>query len=250
MKKQILILLGLLLAACGGSSTSESRIVAPALSLSEGQPPAMFSLSRISDGVILAVPPSSTALEYEITTIADEVENIGSYQSAFGGESYILFGESSSGAGQFFVSPIDINISRLTETEISTSGTATYEGSYASLLIDPLSSAVQSHIFADAELNIDFGNSTLDGAITNRRELGPVVISDDIILEETSFDNGGASGIASGGGFIGFNSDGGGFTTMIVGDNGQEAIGVVLLEHLYPSTGQTVYLEYGGFVVN
>lgn len=248
MKYKVISLFAPFLSACAGGSSETPTVVEPLL-LAEATPPAEIELIGIPHGYLRLIPFSSTAIRFNVTPIANGIDHFDSYQSEFGDEQYVVFGETDSGAGMVFVSPIDIQVARLTDTTLQTQGTSTYTGSYASILIDN-SNIVQDHIFGDAEITVDFDSELTNGSISSRRSTSGAN-AEDILFEASQLLDGGTQGITSGGtlgdGFT--TADDGIFIMLIVGDEGQEATGLVAIEHNY-STGATVYNEFGGFVLD
>lgn len=165
---------------------------------------------------------------------------------------------------------------RLTETTMPLTGSATYEGDYASILLanDPANPNVNPERLAIegiATLNADFANSVISGDITDRRfvdfeieeeEQNGVIVEvavadnediisiSDIVLAETAIDEAGAfAGVASADPSIVDGLDvttaNGVFSGLIGGDTGNEAVGAVAVTHTFD---EETFTEVGTFI--
>ncbi len=161
--------------------------------------------------------------------------------------------------------------SRLTETTLPLTGSATFEGDYISVVLPNDLEAVNPNIdtlaiSGDITLNADFANAVISGDITDRRFVdllaeeenvgGGIILAEaadqiaDVSLASTAIDDTGAfTGLASAGVSIVDGSEvtteDGVFSGLIAGTDATEAVGAVSLTHTLE--GQT-FTELGSFI--
>lgn len=121
-------------------------------------------------------------------------------------------------------------VTRLEGANLPQAGTASFEGGYAGVY----NTSFISIIYGDATLTADFENATIDGVISNRREItatgGPWTPYLDIVLAPSDIDATGAfSGAVSGGAVdgTGTTTAGGTYTGLIGGTTGNEVAGAL-----------------------
>lgn len=166
-------------------------------------------------------------------------------------EGYLLHGLTISGGGEVFVVDNGAQISRIGESSVPTTGSVTYTGSYAAIVVTGVRDMSPETVSGAVTLNVDFdtifNDPTVSGVITDRIYAGSIV-ADDVILVSTDLLSGAFAGTTTGGNL---NSDGlsaanGTFNGLIVGPNSEEAIGSVTIVH----DGTTTYTEHGGFILS
>ncbi len=164
--------------------------------------------------------------------------------------------------------------SRLTETTLPLTGSATFEGDYISMIVPNDLEAVTPDIerlaiSGDITLNADFASALISGDITDRRFVdllpdGEEITNGIILVEEISFpdqiadislvstaidDTGAFTGVASAGESLvdGSNvtTEDGIFSGLIAGADASEAVGSVSLTHTFED--QT-FTELGSFI--
>jgi len=138
---------------------------------------------------------------------------------------------------------------RTAETALPGTGTASYSGEYASMLVNDADGDPFRLIYGQADLAADFGDGTISGVISNRADFSnPDISFADVTLSEAALSNGRFSGGVSGGsgnGIIVTTASDGTYQGMIVGPNGEEVVGGVIIPHLY---GPDEVTEYGAFI--
>jgi len=169
---------------------------------------------------------------------------VGGFASYIDGTNVALYAETISGNGAVFVvssATVDLDlagvqVARLGETDLPSSGSATFNGEYAGIFIDEDLVAV-AVIEGDAELTADFGSATISGDITNRVSFGSS--AEDILLLPTAITSAGAfSGTTTGGEFTGATTSNGEYVGLIVGDTGNEVVGGLTITQFSGARGR------------
>lgn len=200
------------------------------------------------DGTFFLTQPFD---EVTISGMPDEFKSY--FRERISRPHYLLRGITPLGQGEIFLESSSITgttevttvLSRLGETTLPDSGMVTYTGSYAGLYSVVGARETAGHMFGRARLDLDFTNNTTSGLIDQRANSGGQVATD-IELELGAMADGSFSGTTTGGAFAtGFSSAPGTYGGLIVGENGEEAIGQVTIYH----NGSTDYVEAGGFIV-
>lgn len=150
-----------------------------------------------------------------------------------------------------------VNYGRSTPTSVPTTGSATYVGNYAGLLVFISDDSVPVAIDGTVTLNVaDFPAATIAGSITDRDLFvsstgveNPVDLAD-VALTGTISADGTFSGTTTGGeslsGFGGpHTADAGTFEGIIGGATGSEVVGGLEINHR--SAGALVFYEIGAF---
>lgn len=190
-----------------------------------------------------------TYVEFSGVTVPGAFTN---YQS-FSTRATMLHGQTSTEAGEVFVDVHGVHLARNGETTLPVSGAASYTGSYAGQLAQPGNNAAYNlPIIGSAELSADFGGGTVTGQVTDRQFANhPNATFAPIELELGQLSDGSFSGTTTGGqytlnGSTAYTADAGTYGGMIVGANGEEAIGQVMIDHRIASID---WVETGAFIV-
>jgi len=264
MKRSVIGLISLnFLAACGGSSGSGSDPVR--------YDPASGSIA--TDEAFIALNPAGTQIVLDTATgtrtvATGSAPSVGTYDVAgyIGGadriHAYISETDDSraalatfaEGGGAGYAS----NYERINTTTPPTSGTATAEGDYISLLVNKTTGLPigNNGIVGDASLSANFSDGTIEGSVTDRRYVnmltGTQIVGssvEDLIYEETSISSTGRfSGTATDGeltavGTAYVTSDGA-YEGLVAGTDGSEIVGASILTQ---TAGMNERLEVGSF---
>lgn len=250
------------LAACGGSGATPVTFV-EVLAASD-----TFGDSDVN---VELTPSGETITVVKMGPLAlgtDTAPDIGTFKTAFdsSGDYTIAFvsqSDSSVVGGAVYrdgaTETHGVFYDRTAPTQLPTTGSATFEGDYVGMLI---SAASQGSVFAlgfqgDAALDVDFGDGTVEGNITNRELItlstGTVVVDtsvEDMILAPTSLTaEGSFLGDVSGGAYsVGVNtstvSAASTYQGLVAGADADELVGGVSAIHTI--TGDQA-LEVGAF---
>ena len=211
-------------------------------------PPVFSEVRRIEVVPLSGGGTEQTSLTYYQAFVDGTPRNFDSF--VLGGRSstssYILHGLTDTREGEIFLEPGSTVLSRLGNTTLPDSGVVTYTGSYAALYSVPGSTLTAGHMFGRVQLETDFASNTTSGLIDQRANSGGQAATS-IEMELGAMADGSFSGTTTGGGFdlAGFTSAPGTYGGLIVGENGEEAIGQVTVYH----NGPTDFVETGGFIV-
>ncbi|MEO0931296.1 MAG: hypothetical protein AAFY14_11710, partial [Pseudomonadota bacterium] len=254
----------ILVAACsessgGGGGEDDRQTVAPEVARtgSDSRVSFRYDPDQPSGPVVWRRGPSGTFLltqAFDEVTITGMPDGFNSYYVDRLSKPYhILRGLTPSGQGEIFLEPGSTTgmtdsttvLSRLGETTLPDSGMVTYTGTYAGLYSVVGQPETAGHMFGRAQLELDFASNTLSGLIDQRANSGGQAATD-ITLELGAMADGSFSGTTTGGAFAsGYSSAPGTYGGLIVGQNGEEAIGQATVYH----NGATDYVETGGFIV-
>jgi len=227
------------LASCGGGSNSTTRDV--------GILPSGFAatLDGATDEVVLTLDG------VEVARLPNTGAAAPGFTGYMDGSELALYAETISGDGAVFVVSSStanlglagVQVARLGDTDLPSSGSATFNGDYAGLFVDETLQAF-TVTTGDAQLTADFGNASISGEITNRVVGGA---ADDVQLLPTAITSAGAfSGTATGGGIPGSTVvSSGAYVGLIVGDTGTEIVGGLTITHVGLAD---FFYEIGGFV--
>lgn len=163
-------------------------------------------------------------------------------------EGFLLRGTSDSGSGEVIVVDNGAQLTRHDPTVLPTVGSATYSGSYGAIVVNGIRDMSPKTVSGKATLQVDFKDQNVSGAITDRIYDG-VTPSQDVTLNTSSMSGGAFTGTTTGGDLntSGLTAANGSYTGLLVGPNGEEAIGAVTIIH---SNGSSTFTEQGGFVAN
>lgn len=194
-----------------------------------------FEYDESADTILVSAPGGSATLMREVSI---ERNDIRIYEN---GGVITALAISNSGAGSaFLVTGIPelsgTLVSRIEDTEMPTSGTASFSGDYTGFLVNPVDHTLAAFFSGQANLEANFGDMTIDGIINDRIMFGPIpeTTSDDVELSKTVITGTGSFvGVATGGAvrFPGASSSPGLYSGLIVGSDGQEVVGDLLIPH-------------------
>ncbi len=212
-------------------------------------------IGTLPSGIVATTGPGNTIVlsidGVDVATFADS----GAFNSRFrlytSGDQRVLLGYAPSGQGQALVisSPTaelglaGIQFRRFVETELPSGGSAAFSGNYASFLVNS-DLEFFGAVDGDFALTADFANASISGQITNRVGIG--FTATDIVLAPTAITSAGAfTGAATGGDIVGQTvTSGGSYSGLIVGSNGTDVVGGLVLGHQF---GLDQLSEIGGF---
>lgn len=241
MKPLICIASFIGLGACGGGGSASQDVAPdPPITLSAEQ----LSLLRTPEGVTFEIRPDDV-----IVRLGDEVSyldleaNPPSDQfrkySGSRGSGRLLIGDTPSESARAFllfasgtngIGASGTRLVRLTDTTVPTRGAATYLGEYAGSY-----GGGGFNVSGDVRLTADFQQSLISGGITNRQLAGANIggrPAEHLVLAEATIVDGAFSGDISGGRDLFLTQEPtGSYEGMIVGENGEGAIGAVRVVH-------------------
>jgi len=213
------------------------------------------SIGTLPSGLVATSAPSNVVVltidGTEVATFFDGGSFNGRFRLHTSGDQRILRADAPSGQGEVLVisSPTSdlglagVQFRRDVETELPSGGSATYFGAYASFIVNSdleFFGAVDGNF----ELTADFANASISGQITNRVGIG--FTATDVVLAPTAITSAGAfSGATTGGSIVGQTvSSGGNYSGLIVGNNGTDVVGGLVVSHQF---GLDQLSEIGGF---
>lgn len=152
-------------------------------------------------------------------------------------------------AARMFDRGIERGHERIGETTLPTSGGAIYTGTYAGVLGDSVFQEDAGLITGTARLEASFAAARISGRIEGRengsgRAFGVVTLPESAIdASDGSFGGATTGGLLTG---LGYTGAQGTFSGLIVGANGEEAVGGLNITHT--RSGSPTITEYGVFV--
>ena len=174
---------------------------------------------------------------------------------------FAIYGRSNSGQGQIIVAmlngALNAEIKRLGNTTPQATGSATYTGTYMAIYNNNTYASpgfyAAGHILGTSELNANFDQATISGAIRGRANTGGTGLADITLLPVSIVDGAFTTGGTTGGAFqLGsYTANNGNYTGLFTGPGGKEVVGLVRLQH-NPNNGSLIgiYEEFGGFVAH
>ncbi|PJI91692.1 hypothetical protein BC777_0525 [Yoonia maricola] len=263
--KKLPLALGLfvMISACGGSSSSDGGgsgggdTPVGATSASQGLNEAGLT-GRIGEfGNFIASNDANSFTFFADGENDFEIEGFGVFtrrvvsSGGSSGPDYAIFGETESGSGQAQVFGVDFSdanaatadVFRIGSTLVPTSGDITYTGNYGALLfrVEGTTNTTTAIIEGDVELTASFADSSaISGSIFNRERIDASGSYEDILFETSTISDGAFSGTAT----SEDSATDGDYTGLIVGSDGSEVVGSVLIEH---DSSSTELLEVGVF---
>ncbi len=140
---------------------------------------------------------------------------------------------------------------RLGDTQLPTGGSASYSGEYAAILTTTVNTVYGPVLRGDVTLDANFADNTISGLITERRAVNGIVNLEDTELRPGMIGNGAFSGETSGGRALGTpfitRVGDGSYQGLFTGPDGEEAVGSVVIPHMFGSAQMT---ERGAFVAD
>ncbi len=129
----------------------------------------------------------------------------------------------------------------------SETGAVTYGGTYGGIVVEGTRDLNPSSVTGLVQIEVDFGDYAVSGAITNR-VLDETIAANDIALDLTGLIDGAFEGTTTGGDLNtgGLVANAGTYTGLIVGPNGEHIIGAVTITH----TGVDDVIEQGGMILS
>jgi len=196
----------------------------------------------VDDGTTRTVIPRFPAYDGDEFRGYHETGNFAFYAPTASGEAFATLAVRGGGT-------IDAAVyGRTAETALPGTGTASYSGEYASMLVRDSDGTPIRLIYGQADLAADFGDGTISGVISNRAEFAdPTATYDDVTLAEAELSGGTFSGEVSGGAgnsYLVTTVSPGTYKGMIAGPDGGEVVGGVIIPHVAEAANVT---EYGAF---
>jgi hypothetical protein len=132
-------------------------------------------------------------------------------------------------------------------TSMPGTGAVSYAGTYGGIVVEGARDLSPSTVSGIAQIEVDFGDYGVSGAITNR-VLDETIAANDIALNLTDLINGAFEGTTTGGDLNtgGLVASAGTYTGLIVGPNGENIIGAVTITH----AGADSVVEQGGMILS
>lgn len=162
-------------------------------------------------------------------------------------EGFLLRATTDSGTGEVIVVDNGAQLTRTDPSTLPTVGNASYTGTYAAIVVDGVRDMTPDTVSGKANLQVSFRDQRVVGSITDRVYNGTTA-SQDVTLDMSTMSDGSFTGTTSGGdlGTGGLVAAPGTYTGMLVGPNGEEAIGTLTITH----SGGGTFTEQGGFVAS
>ena len=268
MKHVLIISLPLcVLTACsgggGGTATAPTVVTVPALSQTAGDTEVAVEVSPGGDTITVTKSggpeATSTLSAPDVGTYRTVFDDVGDYTFAF-----VSTGDGSVAGGATYEDGAEqthgVFYERIGDTDLPTTGSATFTGDYLAMLIDPATGGtlIGAGITGNASLTVDFAESTVSGEITDRGvyslvsgdPFGSVSGVDPMMLELTSLSATGTFiGDASGGAItsgmsVSTISASSFYSGLVAGADAGEAVGAVSALH---TLGLEQFLEIGTF---
>ena len=247
--------LGILVSALAGCS---STIVAVPTTESLGNIPTTFVATYDAVGDTMTLDDGTTAIVLPRQAIYDGTTFKGYFLSNIS-PNYAIYAVTPSGDGYALLavrpgsSIAGTEFARLGDTELPGGGVVNYSGEYSAFVVADSSGLAGLLLFGDADLAADFNAGTMSGVISNRVDFtnGRLTYAD-LTLEASIISGGAFSGTTTGGAASGTytsTTSAGEYSGLIVGPDGGEVVGGVVVGHII--TGTTgPYTEYGAFVAD
>jgi hypothetical protein len=221
--------------------------------VSQGLKPAGLTATYDSVTNTITVTDGMTDYVYSDTNPYDN-GSVVSYRrtSTASWDDFSVYGETTSGSGNVLlinstepgIQTRYVEVTRVGETEVPTSGSTSYAGDYGAWLFQTSGTEpiAWDFVSGDATLTADFGNvSTISGSVINR--VGLIYSYEDLTFELATITNGGFSGVVSGGERLGGDTTTDGeYVGLLTGADGGEVVGSTLFDHSFDRTEVGVFI--------